>query len=96
MPFDDVASVYRVSWLRAKARKDRWWEEGIIIPHEMLFVILFHAKEAEVWTDRAKASGDLEGKRAFAHRMMLVAERRAEDARKGFGGKVIDTNWEGD
>ncbi|KZP29569.1 hypothetical protein FIBSPDRAFT_884962 [Athelia psychrophila] len=40
-------AVYRVSWLRAKARKSRWWEEGIIISHEMLFVILFHVHEAE-------------------------------------------------
>lgn len=60
----------------------------------MLFVILFHVHEAELWRERAAASGNLEGQRAFACRMMLVAERRAEDARKGFAGKVVDTNWE--
>lgn len=60
----------------------------------MLFVILFHVHEAELWKERARASGDLEGKRAFAYRMMLVAERRAEVARKGFAGKVVDTNWD--
>lgn len=49
-----------------------------------------------MWREQAKDSGDIEGRRAFAHRMMLVAERRADDARKGFSGKVIDTNWERD
>lgn len=72
----------------------RWWEEGVIVSHEMLFVILFHAREADKWKKRARGSGSFEGKRAYAHRMMLVAERRAEDARKGFAGKAVDTNWE--
>lgn len=89
-------SVYRVSWLRAKARKDRWWEEITIVSHEMLFVILSHVREANTWRERARESGGLEGRRAFAHRMMLVAERRADDARKGFSGKVVDVNWEED
>ncbi|KAF7969176.1 hypothetical protein HWV62_28190 [Athelia sp. TMB] len=84
---------YRVSWLRAKARKDRWSEEKIMVSHEMLFVILFHEREAKVWKRRArKSSGS--GAKVFAHKRMLVSERRAEDARRGFAGKVCDTDWE--
>lgn len=82
--------------MRAKARKDRWWEEVTIVSHEMLFVILFHVRETSMWGKRARESGDLEGRRVFAHKLMLVSERRADDARKGFAGKVIDTNWDMD
>lgn len=49
-----------------------------------------------MWGKRARESGDLEGRRVFAHKLMLVSERRADDARKGFAGKVIDTNWDMD
>ena len=64
-----------------------------MVSHEMLFVILFHVREAKVWKSRAKGSGVLEGRKAFAYQRMLVSERRAEDARRGFADKVCNTNW---
>ena len=86
-------SVYRVSWLRAKARRDRWWEEGVMVSHEMLFVILAHRRDEHVWKERAERAENPEGKRAFAYSKMLVAKRRAEEAEKGFAGNVVSTNW---
>ncbi|KAF7984920.1 hypothetical protein HWV62_9821 [Athelia sp. TMB] len=85
---------YRVSWLRAKARMDRWWEEGVIVSHEMLFVILFHKQEAEVWRSWAEQTEGSEGSSAFAFAKMEVAERRAADAEKSFAGKVLEPNWD--
>lgn len=62
--------------------------------HEMLFVILYHLWEEEVWSEQAVKSGKAEGARAFAYGRMLVSQRRGDDAQKGFAGKVIDVNWE--
>lgn len=86
--------VYRVSWLRAKARKTRWCEEEDLVSHEMLFVILFHLREAKLWRERALRIGQAEGSKAFAYGRMLVVERRANDAEKGFAGKVLVPNWD--
>lgn len=64
--------------------------------HEMLFVILFHRREQEIWRERADRSDNAEGARAFAYGKMLVSQRRADDAQKGFTGKVVDVNWDMD
>jgi hypothetical protein len=37
----DKPTVYRVNWLRAKARYDWWSEEHILIPNEMNWTRLF-------------------------------------------------------
>lgn len=60
----------------------------------MLFIILFHLRKAKVWKERARESGILEGSRAFVYGRMLVAQRRADDAEKGFAGRVSKRNWE--
>ncbi|KAF7969638.1 hypothetical protein HWV62_26773 [Athelia sp. TMB] len=84
---------YRVSWLRGKARRDRWDEEVAIVSHEMLFVILSHPQEAEIWEQRGKMIKG-EGQKAFAYQKMLVARKRAEEAQAGFAGKAVKANWE--
>ena len=64
----------------------------VIVSHEMLFVILSHSREAEIWEQRGKRAEN-EGKRAFAYQKMLVARKRVEEAQEGFAGKTVDTNW---
>lgn len=59
----------------------------------MLFVILAHQQDAKSWEERAESCREDEGRRAFAHNKMLIAERRAEDAAQGFSGKVVEKKW---
>jgi hypothetical protein len=47
--------VYRVHWLKAKARSDRWAEEQVLLSNEMDWVVIFLQTQARVWRDRAGA-----------------------------------------
>jgi hypothetical protein len=44
--------VYRVHWLKAKARRDRWAEEATLVSHEMDWTIAFFHKQASKWRRR--------------------------------------------
>ena len=48
-------TVYRVNWLRAKCRSDRWAEELILAKSEMQWTKLYHQRRAEAWSARAKS-----------------------------------------
>jgi len=50
-----IFSVYRVNWLRAKARVDRWLEERILVRHEMRWTILWFQNQANTWGERLKS-----------------------------------------
>jgi len=52
-----ISLVYRVNWLRAKARVDRWLEEEVLVKHEMGWTILWFKKQAELWRERSKREG---------------------------------------
>jgi hypothetical protein len=41
--------VYRVHWLKAKARRDRWREEQILVASEMEWTELFFRHRASRW-----------------------------------------------
>ena len=62
---DAFSPVYRVNWLRAKARKERWEEEIDLVENEMEWTTrCFHYHE-ERWRQRAlNAKGP--GERAYA------------------------------
>ena len=44
--------VYRVNWLRAKARVDRWLKELILVKHEMRWTMLWFENQANLWRER--------------------------------------------
>ena len=46
--------VYRVNWLRAKARVDQWQEELILVKHEMQWTILWFQYQANLWRERSE------------------------------------------
>ena len=46
--------VYRVNWLRAKARVDRWQEELILVKHEMQWTLLWFQYQANLWRERSE------------------------------------------
>jgi hypothetical protein len=48
--------VYRVHWLKAKARRDRWAEEATLLGHEMDWTFAFFQKQAFKWRERALGS----------------------------------------
>jgi len=45
--------VYHVNWLRARSCQDRWKEELLIAGHEMVWIVLWFQKQAEVWRHQA-------------------------------------------
>ena len=53
-PSKFICLVYRVNWLRAKARVDRWVEEETLVKHEMEWTILWFKYQADIWRDRSK------------------------------------------
>ena len=46
--------VYRVNWLRAKARVDRWEEERTLVKHEMHWTTIWFQNQANLWGERSK------------------------------------------
>ena len=47
--------VYRVNWLRAKARFDRWVEEETLVKHEMRWTTIWFQKQVDLWVKRSKS-----------------------------------------
>jgi hypothetical protein len=85
-------AVYRVSWLRAKARYDRWDEEFLIVRHEMRWTILWFKYQLKEWSRRSAESEGQEkaGKRAYAEKQIAMWKMFAEEAESGFKHKAID------
>lgn len=51
----DSIVVYRVNWLRAKARYDRWKEEHNLVRHEMEWTVKYFQYRENEWEERRKA-----------------------------------------
>lgn len=51
-------AVYRVNWLRAKARVDRWLEEQTLVKHEMYWTILWFRNQGKMWRDRSNSQDE--------------------------------------
>lgn len=47
------ALVFRVNWLRAKSRRDRWAEEVELLFSEMEWVKRYHDHQRGIWSNRA-------------------------------------------
>ena len=45
--------MFRVNWMRARSRRDRWHEEVSITSHEMVWIVLWFQTRARIWKDRA-------------------------------------------
>jgi hypothetical protein len=44
-----------VHWLKAKARRDRWAEELVLLSSEMDWAVAFLQNQAKLWNHRARA-----------------------------------------
>ena len=56
--------MYRVNWFRAKARRDRWYEEKILLESELEWTHLFFIRQAEFWYQLSEQC--LPARRAYA------------------------------
>ena len=82
-------SVFRVSWIRAMSRRDRWKEELAITSHEMVWVILWFQHRATMWRTKASQAAnvfDVQSMdlRAYAYRQADNWERLRDTASSDF------------
>lgn len=65
-------AVYRIHWLRAKARAARWGEELNITSHEMVWTRRYFEGRAEKWLELVKGPMSVtEGHTCYALRQAL-------------------------
>jgi len=83
--------VYRVNWLRAKARCDRWGEELKLVTHEMSWVVLWFQHQRLVWEERAENSNRAgkPGHRIYAFKQVDLWQRLESRTRRQFLGKMV-------
>ncbi|KIK24130.1 hypothetical protein PISMIDRAFT_99126, partial [Pisolithus microcarpus 441] len=81
--------VYRINWLKARARRDRWKEEVSLVRHEMLWTGLWFEYHKNMWEQRALQLTE-PGKEAYARKQMVLWSDFANKARLMFQGKQMD------
>ena len=75
--------VYRVNWLRAKARKARWEEEMELVTSEMGWTINCFQYHEKVWKERAEqAKGP--GHAAYAWKQSSIWRKWTKTAEDTF------------
>jgi hypothetical protein len=78
-------AVYRVNWLRAKARHDRWEEEVILVTKEMGWTVNWFNHYATRWRLRAQNVDAKGGAAAYAWKQAQVWESLKKDCEVMFG-----------
>lgn len=85
---DGFCAVYRVSWLKSKARFERWEEELELVQNEMLWTTLWFKHQEREWERRRQLQGLEEGHKAYAAKQRHVWESFREKAEQSFKGKM--------
>lgn len=82
----DPSEVYRVHWLRAKALRDRWKEEMMLVQLEMDWTYNFFLWKATQWGDRMHESlvKHLPGHACYSGRQSQMYSLLAQDAQAAF------------
>ncbi|KAI6131227.1 hypothetical protein EV401DRAFT_1884110 [Pisolithus croceorrhizus] len=80
-----MEEFYRINWLKARARRDRWKEEVSLVRHEMLWTCLWFEYHKDMWEKRALESTE-PGKEAYAKKQMGLWNDFAKKARLMFQG----------
>jgi hypothetical protein len=80
-------SVYRVQWLRSKARYERWEEKLKKVEYEMGWTINFYEWKESLWQKRAVKSAEAGemGHKSYALEQRNMWVNFGEDARTKFG-----------
>jgi hypothetical protein len=73
--------VYRVNWLRASARAQRWEEEVSQLEHEMTWTVAFFRHKKEEWKTLALKADDVKsGLACYAFKQANTWERFEKQA----------------
>lgn len=67
-----IQAVYRIHWLRARARFKRWTEELVIVQHEMSWTVRYFTHMAKLWSDRRSMVPNVLGAREYAERQVTM------------------------
>jgi hypothetical protein len=59
--------VNRVHWLRARAQRQRWQEELILVEREMEWTVRYYLHQSGVWTERRRTADDIEDRGAAVY-----------------------------
>ncbi|KAG1839869.1 hypothetical protein C8R48DRAFT_621358, partial [Suillus tomentosus] len=83
---DWLNEFYRVHWLRAKALKDRWAEEMLLVRHEMDWTCNFFLHKAAEWKclGAVAKEDNKQGSMAYTGRQEKIYESLLEEARQAF------------
>jgi hypothetical protein len=90
LPYYYSLPVYRVNWLKAKARYERWSEELKLVQHEMFWAISWFQKQEEKWALRALQSTQ-KGHQAYAEKQASMWLKFVAEGVKKFEGKMTKT-----
>jgi len=85
-------SVYRVNWLRAKARKERWEEEFELVKKEMEWTVNCFRYKERTWKEIAESEGQ-EGHRAYGWKQSSIWRRQASLAAATFGLYGVESTF---
>ena len=83
----NLTLVYRVSWLRAKARFSRWSEELCLVESEMQWTVNWFWWKMEQWKKRLIDLADEDrptGLDCYCHKQMALWHSLAEQAQTKF------------
>ena len=69
--------VYRVNWLQAKGRVDRWREELILLKNEMQWTKLWFQNQSNLWRERSKMA---DGVLPIGHQAYAIKQQKIWDA----------------
>jgi hypothetical protein len=79
-----LLEVQRVHWVRARAQKNRWKEEFLLVKYEMEWTTRSFLHKAREWQDRFE-EGDIDpGPKAYAARQSSQWRHMALDADRLF------------
>jgi hypothetical protein len=80
-------TVYRVNWLRAKARLDRWQEEERLLREEMIWTVAtfqYHENRWFVRAEQMRGKNGMEGHVSFALQQRSMWKNFATKAETAF------------
>jgi hypothetical protein len=85
------SSVYRVSWLRAKARFARWSEELRLVEYEMQWTVNWFRWKQKEWHRRLRDLADEErapGLDCYCHKQIALWDSLADKADAKFSNTL--------
>ena len=85
-----IDTVSRITWLRTKARYDRWQEEFKTVTKEIGWMVNWFEKQEDIWRGRVNKTSE-EGKcghQCYAEKQLVLRRSFKDQAIAAFGEKV--------